>query len=466
GDLHAVETRWEQVNKEHKVWLDRYNANKADKDALKKANDLAAQSREASDRAAELRAKLQEIDPKLRNAAAIRRALVDTLRSMTGAALDRLQDQLKSSKDWETRAGIATAFEQMSGATGLNALTEAAAQETEPTVRIAILNALGTKGTKNEGVLSALREGLKEAKVWQVMIAALQSAVRLGAHELLSEIIDAFAGAEGRLVYDFSEGLARLTGVDKGIKADAWRAWFEANREQALSGRLQPPKEYTPGKPAGKTEFFGIPVTSTRVVFVLDRSGSMMEPADWVPEIGTGEGLPPELRQPQGTRKIDIARWQLKKVIHLMPKGALFNIIFYNSAFDVFKPRMIKLTDATRKEAFAFIDGLDPFGQTNIFDSVERAMQFATGKDGRLDKDAPDTIYLLSDGLPNQGKFTNVNDILREVKTLNAALKMTLNAIWVDKARAPNDPPTPSGEEWMRRLAEENGGKFVSSPKK
>jgi hypothetical protein len=176
--------------------------------------------------------------------------------------------------------------------------------------------------------------------------------------------------------------------------------------------------------------------------------------------------LPSDLRQPSGTRKIDVARWQLKKVLYLMPQGAMFNIIFYNSGFDVFKSKMIRLSKSSRKEAYAFIDRLDPMGQTNIFDSVERAMAFAAGKRGKLAKNAPDTIYLLSDGLPNQGKFINVNDILREVKRLNNTLRMKINTIWVDKAKQPGDTKTPSGEAWMRRLAEDNGGRFVSSPKK
>jgi hypothetical protein len=89
-------------------------------------------------------------------------------------------------------------------------------------------------------------------------------------------------------------------------------------------------------------------------------------------------------------------------------------------------------------------------------------MSFAMGRGGRLARNGPDTIYLLSDGMPNSGNFTRPNDILREVKRLNRVLRMTVHTVWIDQSRDPAKKTVSSGATFMKRLASEKGGRFVS----
>lgn len=467
SQLHEVEKKWEEVNKAHAKAMEEYNKDKTNKRALDQTNDLAKQSRDCSAKATTLRTELAAVETKVRASAAIGRLLVDSLSSFAaGAGVQRLLSQLKDSKDWSIRAGLAAALEKIKTDEVLDALVAAAAAEREPTVRVALIDAIASQGKKSAPVLGALREALHQTDYWQVVTAALQASIKLKASELVEAIVEAFAKADSRLVYDLQEALRALTGEDKGISAEAWKSWFEAHRAELSSGAFKPPAAAAKGQEPGHTTFFGIPVQSTRIVFVLDRSGSMAEPAGWVPQTDTGDRIPSELQKPAGTRKIDIARWQLKRVLYLLPKGAQFNLIFFHGTFEVYRPQLIKIDDSTRKEAFKYIDSLEPFGATNSFDSMERAMQFAMGADGRLSKEGADTIYLLSDGLPNRGKYTATADILREIARLNAALKMTIHTVWVGTAQPKDDKAATemkNGEAFMGQLARDNGGRFVSN---
>jgi hypothetical protein len=421
-----------------------------------------------------------EQDVKLEALAAIREAILAALSKFTSDdAVKALIDRFRNSPDWNVRAGVAAVLENIDRDDVLRALLEQLKKEKEPTVKVAIVEALSAK--KGPEVEAAILDALK-SDIWQIQIAALDAIEKQKLHSAVEAVIEAMGKAEGRMLYEFQATLMALTGVDKGIMPDAWKAWWEQNKEAVKGGTYAPRPEEKAGKGAGFTTFFGVPINSKRVVFVLDRSGSMAQPADFDIPIDTGEvKLPDDLKQPAGKRKIDVARWQLKKALFLLPDGVLFNLIFYNGAFEAYKDKLIKLDKKSREEAFAYIDRLEPQGGTNVFDSLEKALSFAMGDDGRLKKDGVDSIYLLSDGMPNQGKFTQGPDICREIKSINDRLKVAVHTILIDAGgsggvviRRVNGrevpPPQPQGpseaEQLMKRLADENGGTFSAVRKK
>src|SRR5213079_96840 len=115
-------------------------------------------------------------------------------------------------------------------------------------------------------------------------ISAAHALRAIGSLSAVEPLVDAIANAEGRLKIEFNEVLASLTGVNKHGDAAAWKAWFDANKD-AISKGSYSAKSSEPGAPPGRAQttvtFYGIPVESKSVIFVLDRSGSMMEPSDW-----------------------------------------------------------------------------------------------------------------------------------------------------------------------------------------
>ena len=62
-----------------------------------------------------------------------------------------------------------------------------------------------------------------------------------------------------------------------------------------------------------------------------------------------------------------------------------------------------------------------------------------------------DTIFFLSDGRPSWGVFTDTGDIISEVNAANELRKVVIHTIAIGEFQ----------KDFMRRLAEENGGVFV-----
>jgi len=162
-------------------------------------------------------------------------------------------------------------------------------------------------------------------------------------------------------------------------------------------------------------KFFGVPINVGRkVVYVIDRSGSMSD-------------------------SIDHVKNALKKCLKDLTDKSQFHIIFYSSGPPVEMPtrRLVDATDRNKQLAFEFIDGVALQGETDPSKALERA--FAC---------QPDAIYLLTDG-----EFDK--SIVGLVKQLNVGGKVTVHTISFLYQM---------GEGVLKKIAEENGGqyKFVS----
>lgn len=135
--------------------------------------------------------------------------------------------------------------------------------------------------------------------------------------------------------------------------------------------------------------FFGVPIKSnSRIVFVIDRSGSM-------------------------TDSMAHCKWELARAIASLTEDQSFQVMFYSSgpAVVMGDGEMALALDVNKKAAIEFIKSIAPIGQTDPSDALTRAFQLK-----------PDTIYLLTDG-----EFEpSVMDLLL---TLNSGLKVTVHTI-------------------------------------
>ncbi|HEX7900727.1 MAG TPA: HEAT repeat domain-containing protein [Planctomycetota bacterium] len=385
---------------------------------------------------------------------ACKRAIVDALGSFkSDDSVKELAAELAGNGRPEKRAGVAEALGRTRHASASSALAAAAVKDAEPPVRVAALDALREL---KEGAPAAI-ENLKH-EFWQVRSAAAALLKTLKAKEGVEPLIDALGKADGRWRAEINEALVAITGVDKHGDPAAWKAWLAA------------PDAAPPAAPAAKTTFYGIPVESKSVIFILDRSGSMAEPSEWEipPDVATGPG-PKEIKK-EGDRKIDIARWQLKKALAMMPDGAEFNLIFYNHEWTILSEKPLKLAAATRKAAFEFIDRLDPVGPTNIYDPLEKGLSFAAAgaMAEKIARSGVDTLFFLTDGMPNTGQVPRAEDILVKVKELNKARKVKIHAIGVFSAgRGPATQPSEAelGGKFLKQLAAENDGRYTGAQK-
>ncbi len=325
---------------------------------------------------------------------------------------------------------------------------EDAAGDREGQVAVAALEGLRAYPKSIDAVITAL--GRRE---WQVQIAAALTLESYDDVKAIPPLLDALEKADGRPRREINDVLVALTGQNRNGQVELWRNWWEGAKDGFDESRPPLEKRREAVKDArsvngGSATFYGIEVPSKRLAFVLDRSGSMSGRAAWQDDRRpvTGEGG----IQLEGNRKIDVCRYELKKVIVALPKDAEFAILFYNRDVRRFPGSGLARANAGNvKKALKFIDAVEPLGATNIFDSLEDAM-------GPNWKSQVDTIFLLSDGVPNAGRFTHPDDITREIKRRNRESRVQINTVFVGTDRA---------KDIMAELAKDNDGVFVDRSK-
>ena len=103
-----------------------------------------------------------------------------------------------------------------------------------------------------------------------------------------------------------------------------------------------------------------------------------------------------------------------------------------------------------------------------IRDRLEKGLSYAA--EGTLgDKIARlggvDTIFFLTDGLPNSGQVPEPDAIIVKVKELNKTRKVKINTVGVFRSmegmrRMPNARPTMPGEQFLKQLASDSDGAY------
>ncbi|MBV8881503.1 MAG: HEAT repeat domain-containing protein, partial [Planctomycetaceae bacterium] len=190
---------------------------------------------------------------------------------------------MNAAGEWYLRACCAEALGKIGDADALAALLARAKVESEPGVRIAIADALAPKVKGNDDVRATLLPWL-ESGPWGVKLAAAQALARAEDPKLVPNLIKLLQTGSGRMKYEVNELLKKLTRADRHGDFAAWSAWWEKNDNEVLAGTYVPPAaEMAQRQMAPVTMFYGIPVHSTKVIFIIDTSLSMKEPTTWKP---------------------------------------------------------------------------------------------------------------------------------------------------------------------------------------
>ena len=227
------------------------------------------------------------------------------------------------------------------------------------------------------------------------------------------------------------DALQTLTGAR--IPADSpadWRAfWDRVHPEFVLANQ--------PERDEGQTfaGFFGIPIAGTRVVFVIDRSGSMREP------FGNG-----------GTRH-EQARTELLQAAAALPSDARFKVITFG---DRAKPWRHDFSSPNEANFRALRDTLrrrGAKGATDLYGGLARALEIEAAKFGERYPSPVDEIFLLSDGAPSAGEIVSPSRILSAVREANEHRQVRIHTVFIGNSA--------SAADFMQTLATENHGQFV-----
>ncbi len=261
---------------------------------------------------------------------------------------------------------------------------------------------------------------------WQLRAAAIRYLTKFRDVSSIPLLIGRFDKEEDRLLAELGNALFVHTGTRRFSKNE-WRDWWR----QARSGFTLPHPNTVKaglGGLAGQTSaYFGIPLVSRHVTFIIDTSGSMNGP---IQAFGTNKKM----------RRLDAAKRELIKALNAMPSKQWVNLVTFSTGVTPLWDELRQAEDENRKSIIDRTNKLRAGGGTNIYGALEQAF---------LDPKV-DTIYLLTDGEPSGGEITNSEEIADEVRRWNRLRQIVVHTIGfgVDT-------------ELLRRLASESGGVYT-----
>lgn len=340
-----------------------------------------------------------------------------------------------------------------------DAAKKALTRSPSPAVRRALLSAFSSR-QEWDGVLAAIND--TDESVAATAVRALCDARVESAVDPLVKLMVKLDATHGGVWDVLRLGLGKLLGVKLDSGAEYESRWGVVKAAGGLSTVKAAPVETGGGGPAGggaTVTFFGTQVEHTRVVFVLDISGSMkaVDPPPPGGRTATGEGGGDDgskvrpgapggegaAPQPEKNR-LERAQAELKKVLSKLPAYYKVNVIVFDDRIEMWRtaepPVLHPLEPANRAEALTYVDGFQPRGATNTVGALERAFQVENVR----------CIYLLSDGAPYMdGKNVPADDVLAVVQR-NADKGVVIHTLAF--------PGVP--KDMMKAIADRTGGTY------
>ncbi|HLY10455.1 MAG TPA: VWA domain-containing protein [Planctomycetota bacterium] len=341
-------------------------------------------------------------------------SLQDIFGFLKPEAIPVLDAEIEHSGQWLLRCELVDGLGALGAKAALAGILE---RESSPVLLAA---ALAASPTEKGGAYLANGQ-------WQVRLAALD-ALR-GSRASVGPIIESLSQNDLRYRKEAASALARLTETTLAPEPELWNDWWKSNRDDWERGSYSPFARKRPEGPGRTVVFYDIPVHSSRVCFVIDRSRSMRE---------------------QG--RFDTAKKELKRILETLPDGALFNVIFFGgSASSLWKyPRV--LDSRTRLDATLYVDHMGLESCTDLYGALEKSLSMVGNVDsGRLHEDGVDTIVVLSDGQATVGKVIDDELIARIIARRARYLRPVFHTISLS-----NDSKS------LRLLAERTGGEYMA----
>ncbi|MEZ6196530.1 MAG: HEAT repeat domain-containing protein [Planctomycetota bacterium] len=348
-------------------------------------------------------------------------------------------------------------------------------KDSEPQVRIVAIDSLARLKYKDFHDLCL--KTMREDKDWRVQSAAVAAIPALRLKESVIPLIDFLGEAEGRLADDVYHTLVELTGEDYPPKPERWKKWWDRlppTWEPPSPAELDARREKLAksmaayGASDGGRPYHGIQTRSQRILFVLDVSYSMKQKVV-IKDLSETEQKEFKERygKPDGTfydSKIEIAREELINYLATLPPYVSFNIILFNSEVKKWKPGLVKASGGSRSSAIKFLSRLDPEwldsvttqgkGSTNTFGAMNAVFglkdepQMKPTKNHKVDGD---TVFFLTDGLPEVGEITDTDQLLEYFFRINNTMKICFHVITFGV----------SNRSFLKPMAEQTGGRYV-----
>lgn len=330
----------------------------------------------------------------------------------------------------------------------------------------------------------------EEKRPWEAKHAALEGLQKTADEKLVVPLIDQLGklrNQEGRMKAQYLKVLRKATGLD--LETDNPQAWAAA--WAAKQAGKEPPKGSTVVAP---TEFYGVKTQSSRFIFLLDRGNSMKLPGSEpkrlevsIREAPSAEGseetrareeagkLKAKVDSKPAETRLDGAKKELINAVYYLPPAVSFNVVWFDSVARPWRRELVPATWRNKLECIRETERQIAGGTTNMWDAFEHALKMtadpAKPDVAQLDPKAnyatcvngADTLFLLTDGKPNEGRIPSAQDLIYEIRKVNRLRRLTIHTVCLGDLRDKDgklnpDPPDP---EFMKKIAEETGGDTV-----
>ncbi len=236
--------------------------------------------------------------------------------------------------------------------------------------------------------------------------------------------------------------LQRLSGLKHRDDVRPWRDWVRdlpsdwrptlLVRETERDGpgaQGAAPGAALSGQTSARPSFVGLQLTSTRICFAIDFSGSM-----WTP-------------MPDGRMPKELVDARLRSTLESLDAATHFNVVPFTNEILPWRPKLVPANPGNVRTAIADFEDCKARGRGNFFDAAVFA----------LDDPEVETLVSLTDGVPTGGFHSDLDLVLALLLERNRFRRVTFDTVLVD---AP-----PASERRFRTLAEASGGCLIVTEK-
>jgi HEAT repeat protein len=329
---------------------------------------------------------------------------------------------LQKANETTIAAALGALHALRSGDAEWQATLAAHAEHKSPAARAAALSLLRQPLPADADAILALATKNLDHKAWPVRAAAIDLLLATRSKQAPPLLFERLDAESARLQQDLLQALEDLTGYRFPVVAQ-WRDWWQKEGPTFTPRPTKARDDKKPGAAGTAATYFDLPVYSDRVAFVVDTSGSMLQP------FGTG-----------GRTRLDEAKRQLQRVLEALPAKAKANIVAFAFDAEALGDRLQVIDAKRRKSADAWIEALTARGPTNVFAALQRA--FADPE--------VDTIFVLTDGRPSSGTIVEAKALADEVQRWNTGRGIRIHTVALGGA-----------SDFLERLARDSGGEHV-----
>ncbi|MDJ0976136.1 MAG: hypothetical protein QNJ98_16875 [Planctomycetota bacterium] len=260
---------------------------------------------------------------------------------------------------------------------------------------------------------------------WEVRQAAIEALAALRCQSSVTALIERIdKEPRRRLRIEMGKALFTLTGVYFYEDAKRWGAWWAEHGEsfefptEALSLPL--------GDGDTTEGFYGLPLESDHVLFVIDRSGSMNAVAEAV----------------TGATRWTIAKREVLRAARPIGSRGAAGVLLFATGVSSWQPRLRRMGPTAQRGLADWLGRSGPGGGTNLYDALARAYEYV----------GADTIFVVSDGVPSAGRYKSAPQVLRAVDKLAAGRRVRVHCVSVGMdSRLLEQIATLTGGRYARR---------------